>query len=290
VLPLKDGSARLTCLAFSPDSKRLAAGGEHVVRVWDLEARRLLRKISSGHCRAVYYSPDGTELFVQGWGALEAYRPDDGSFVRDRLPKRRPDRHVGCVSADGHAFLHYTATNSLARYRLADARLLWEKRFDEGYFSEFDVMACSRDGRLVACSNPHGRLYLHDAGTGRRWREVKGPGVWVKAVALSPDAGLVAWCATSHLYLWRLDPPAEVRHHSVGRTHFLAVAFHPSGEFFATANGDGKIDYWDAHTGAHQQAFDWGVGKINGVAFDANGDRAACCGEAGKVVVWDVDR
>ena len=77
--------------------------------------------------------------------------------------------------------------------------------------------------------------------------------------------------------------------HRLGRTHFLSVAFHPSGDFFATANGDGKVDYWDGHTGEHRQAFDWQVGMLNDVVFDPTGDRAACCSQSGAVVVWDVD-
>ena len=39
-----------------------------------------------------------------------------------------------------------------------------------------------------------------------------------------------------------------------------------------------------------RESFDWEVGKLNAVTFDANGDRAACCSQTGDVVVWDVDR
>ncbi len=60
--------------------------------------------------------------------------------------------------------------------------------------------------------------------------------------------------------------------------------------FLATANGDGKIDYWDATTGERRESFDWGVGKLYDIAFDAAGDRAATCSVKGDVVVWDVDR
>ena len=79
-------------------------------------------------------------------------------------------------------------------------------------------------------------------------------------------------------------------HHALGKTHFLGIAWHPSGAFFATANGDGKIDYWDAQTGQRRESYDWGVGKLNAVVFDPAGDRAACCSERGDVVIWDVDR
>lgn len=290
---LKGSSARLNCLTFSPDGKRLAVGGEHVVRVWDLDTRRLL-EVSCGPSRSVYFSADGADLFVQGWKGLHPYCLGDGSYAPDRLPARRRNRNVGCVSADGHAFLHYELDegyrSDMALYRLADAKLLWEKRFKEGYSTIYNIMAFSRDGRVVAYTNPNGRVYLQDARDGTVLRRIEGPGAWVKAIALSPDAGLVAWCSASHLFLWRIDPLGEIRRHSLGRTHFQSVEFHPSGEFLATANGDGKVDYWDARTGEHRQAFDWGVGKLNGVAFDPTGDRAACCAQSGNVVIWDVDR
>jgi WD40 repeat protein len=60
--------------------------------------------------------------------------------------------------------------------------------------------------------------------------------------------------------------------------------------FFATANGDGKVDFWDSATGERRESFDWGIGKVRCVVFDRAGDRAACSSEAGDVVIWDLDR
>jgi hypothetical protein len=50
------------------------------------------------------------------------------------------------------------------------------------------------------------------------------------------------------------------------------------------------VDFWDAATGQRRESFDWGVGKLNDIAFDPAGDRAAVCSNSGQVVVWDVDR
>src|SRR4029079_17652529 len=131
---------------------------------------------------------------------------------------------------------------------------------------------------------------VRDTRMGATWWEPTANPLPVKSVALSPDGRFVAWSASAHLYLWRLDPLEAVAHHSVGGTHFLAVAYHPSGDFFATVNGDGKVDYWDGRTGERRESFDWQVGKLHDVVFDATGDRAACCSKTGEIVVWDVDR
>ena len=38
-----------------------------------------------------------------------------------------------------------------------------------------------------------------------------------------------------------------------------------------------------------RESFDWGVGRVREVVFDAAGHRAACGSRSGTVVVWDVD-
>jgi WD40 repeat protein len=151
-------------------------------------------------------------------------------------------------------------------------------------------LAWSSDARLLAAGLMNGQVKVYDAATGKEaatFGEAGGP--TVNAVALSPGGAAAAWCACTHLHFHR---PAEgvSAHHALGKTHFLSVAWHPSGAFFATANGDGKIDYWDAQTGQRRESYDWGVGKLNAVVFDPAGDRAACCSERGDVAIWDVDR
>src|SRR5262249_49866270 len=136
----------------------------------------------------------------------------------------------------------------------------------------------------------HGSIWARQAATGARPVEVGGAASGLTVIAVSPDGRRLACAAGGQLPLLALHPHrVAVARHQPGRTHFLPVAFHPSGGFFATANGDGKIDYWDARTGEHRQAFDWKVGKLYDVVFDPTGDRAACCSKTGQIVVWDVD-
>jgi WD40 repeat protein len=58
----------------------------------------------------------------------------------------------------------------------------------------------------------------------------------------------------------------------------------------ADGQGDGTVDTWDTRTGERRDSYDWKVGKLNGIAFDTTGDRAAACSATGKIVIWDVDR
>ncbi|MGL4555604.1 MAG: WD40 repeat domain-containing protein [Gemmataceae bacterium] len=170
-------------------------------------------------------------------------------------------------------------------YRLSDFEPLWRANG----VNLTTALACTPDGRTVAAGTGFGPVRVFRDG-----RELPcdlHAGVEVKAVAVSPAGDAVAACALTHLWLWRLMPEAEeVAHVRLGKTHFRGAAWHPSGAFFATVNGDGAVDYWDARTGARRESFDWKTGKLHAVTFDDAGDRAACCALNGKVVVWDVDR
>src|SRR5262249_39746315 len=145
-------------------------------------------------------------------------------------------------------------------------------------------------GDRVLCGSLTGHILRYEVATGNAVEFYRPDNsCTVKAIAVSPDGGSAAWAADTHLYFARLWPFELIAHHKLGKTHFLSVAFHPSGRFFASVNGDGKVDFWDAITGQHKQAFDWGIGKLHDVAFDADGHRAACCGKSGEIIVWDVD-
>jgi len=56
---LNGHAAKVTCLAFSPDGKLLAAGGrDKTIRLWDPASGAEVRAIAS-HAHAVAFSPDG---------------------------------------------------------------------------------------------------------------------------------------------------------------------------------------------------------------------------------------
>jgi WD40 repeat protein len=173
----------------------------------------------------------------------------------------------------------------LACFATNEREQLWQHTLGTSPFS----LGFSSDGRTLVSGCEGGLVQLRDAGTGNVRQELSSGGSAVKAVALSPDGRTVAWAAGRHLWFWQIDPPLELAHHHLGPSQFLSVNFHSSGRFFATANGDGKIDFWDAQTGRHRKAFDWKIGKLHDVVFDATGDRAACCSKTGQIVVWDVD-
>ena len=263
------------------------------MQVWDLAAKGLDRELSTGASSnesVMFLSAARLGVVVTG-GKLATFDLSDGG-KRGELPLGDDPRvRAAAVSPDGKriclALMALTACRTLP-----DLAPAWDLPEDkEAHLTWPLSLGWSLDGRCLAMGRFDGIVTLHDGATGKEQGRLGEKG-WPQAasVALSPDGGALAWCATANLRIHGLARSRLRTHHQFGKTHFLAVAWHPSGAFLATANGDGKVDYWDAATGERRESFDWGAGKLNAIAFDATGDRAACCGKSGEIVVWDVDR
>jgi WD40 repeat protein len=288
--------ASLTCLAFSSDSRTLAASGYGgCVQLWDLDSHQLRRTLVTGWWKheRLFFSSDGRELFVLSCYDIHRFNLSEGERVSKDPQQQTQGALAAAVSPDGRSmclgvFGVPGRRPALAQFTLPDFDPVW--RQSEVGPEQVSALAYSGDSRLLASGFSQGRVTVCDTRTGATWWEPTGNETTVRSIALSPDGKFVAWSAATQLHLWRLDPLEQILRHSLGRTFFLSVAFHPSGDFFATANGDGKIDYWDGRTGEHRQAFDWQVGKLSDVIFDPTGDCAACCSDTGAIVIWDVDR
>lgn len=275
----------INAVTFSPGGATLAAACDRgLVQLWDVTAQRLVSEIQTGHTRTMYAAVAG-DVIVTLQGKRAQLLDRRSGMPRGQVP-RGSRRDVGAAAVDpGGKCVALGLGPALAVYRLKSGKV-WE----EGSARAVTALAYSADGRRLAAGLDSGATSVYEASSGHWLGTVTaGPGA-VKAVALSPCGDRVAMCQGPTVSLHRPDSMEEVARQTVGRTHVHGVAFHPSGDFFATANGDGVVDYWDTATGKRRESFDWGVGKLNGVTFDAAGDRAACCSATGAVVIWDVDR
>lgn len=288
MLVLQGRKRALRCVAFSPDGTKVAAGGDDGT-LWLCDARpgtspEALSRGANVRYRGVCFTPDGQAVIGGAFGVLKwtlgprlTQRGLLGGYLTWSMD----------LSPDG-ARLVWTDGLQLRCLDVATGKAVWRRTLPG--VTVVHAVAFSREAAVLAAADRGGAVVRLDPDSGEDLGELARAPSGVTAVALSPDGRALACCATRNLLLWRLDPREEVARHVLGRTHFLGVAWHPSGRFFATANGDGTVDFWDAETGRHREAFDWKVGKLHAVAFSPDGDRAACCGESARVVVWDVER
>jgi WD40 repeat protein len=269
---------------FSPDGTRLLVGGERgAFAVWNLDNRKLEHQatVEGGVQQVCFWANE--VVLVRNY--YEIYRIPLGALggeVSSFLWLRNATAFA--YSLPQECLCQANHRRELVAYeRDLDAPPRWVvQRLPE----IASCLAWSGDGQTLAAGLVMGGFILFGADGQLIQEDLHSGGLMISAIALSPDGQTLVWAGGPRLYHRR---DGKTHSQSLGRTHFLGLAFHPSGAFYATAKGDGTVDFWDAHSGERRESFDWGLQKAWGITFDPSGDRAAACGKGGKVVVWDVD-
>jgi WD40 repeat protein/serine/threonine protein kinase len=247
------------CVAFSPDSRRLASacwGGTQTLTLWDVESGRRLHGWP-GHRSAnqVIFDPDG-RLLVSAGG-----------------DKRQNNGEV----------------------RIWDATTYEERLAIQLRKREVRGLAVSPDGQRLATSfveDPEVKVW--DMRTGRELLTFPGHTGGVNGVAFSPDGRWIA--SGSQIFNRRDKGEVKVWDSQTGRERFtfhgqvvaISVAFSPDSRRLASGDGDGILKLWDLATGQEALTLrEHGAGWVASVAFSPEGHRLVSAGHDGTVRVWD---
>jgi WD40 repeat protein len=273
VAVLPDHGNFVTGVAFAPDGRTLASiGSDSQVRVWDVaERRQRLSLPRQQNLNALAFFPDGRRL-AAGAGFINclAVHPDGTTIAAG----------AGQPSGRGHGVVRVwdlTAGAELPRLEVSDV------------------------GRWSVVHTPQHREYPDvKQGGGLRvvmfWRpgEIHPlPSLPLRhpplAIAFSPDGKSLASAAASTIRLW---DPARGYQRAVLKGHardVTTLAFTPVGRGLLSGSADRSVRLWDAESGRPRSGYRWPVGKVFSVVVSPDGLTAASAGDAGDIVVWDLD-
>jgi hypothetical protein len=159
---LEGHTGRVWAVAVSPDGRFIVSGSsDRTVKVWELESGRLLRSLE-GHTgkgvNAVAVSPDG-RFIVSGSDdrTVKVWELESGRLLRSL------EGHTGrvwavAVSPDGRFIVSGSEDRTIRAWEpeSRESRVLFWN--DAAIFS----LALSRDGRLLACGDAAGRVWMFD--------------------------------------------------------------------------------------------------------------------------------
>jgi WD40 repeat protein len=283
-------------VAFSPDRTLLASGsGDRTVKLWDLSSGAAVATWEKFGVMGVKvaFSPDGRWLAAINWDHVWVY--DVAARERVHMLGGNPAGWVQTIAftPDGRRLL---ATGQRGYW---DAWHAWDTRtWTESATPKLPVgrppvvaAAVSPDGGLLAGIGFH-ELLVWDLKKGKLLQAVDVQGsstVPNMTVAFSPDGATLLYGHTTAL---QAAEPATLR--PLGRLqlkakHFQGAAFAPDGGAIFTVSNEETVKTWLTTTWAAGPEFAWQAGKLKCVAVGPDGLRAACGGDKGKIVVWDVD-
>ncbi len=309
------------CLAFSPDSRRLAAAcRDWTIKLWDAASGRELEPLSGlrNHFERVAISSDGRYIASSSFGSelIQLWGQDV------RMLNAGTEVRAISFSPDGRLLASGCANYTVKLWEVATGQ---EVRDLGGHDGAVRNVAFSSDGRLLASAglykikvwdlatgrelrelptdprsggldlSPDGRLLverntLWDLTTGRPVRSLEHIGVHVNSIHFSPDGRLLASGSADkydNVKLWEVATGRELKG-VVGHNDFVTdVAFSPDGRFLASAGWDRTVKLWEVETGRELRAMTGYLNTVNALTFNPDGALLASAGWDGTIRIWD---
>ncbi|OBH98696.1 WD40 repeat domain-containing protein [Mycobacterium sp. E2733] len=279
----------ITGVAFSRDGRRIAAGDDQGMSLWNAETGQPIgEQTRLDGVRTVVLSPDGTRAVALRRDTAQILDAETGHPIGDPLKligivssvALSPDNaRIACGRKDGTIQIWDLNTGRPAGKWLA------------GHQDTVAAVAFSPDGSRIVSGSGDKTVRVWDAATGQPVGQQMTGGS-VHSVAFGPEGKRIAsGNGEGTIQLWTADASHAVGPPMTGHTGSVyAVAFSPDGTRIASGGEDKTVRLWNADTGqpvgrplvGHR----WTIGTV---AFSPDGKRVASGGGDRTVRLWSAE-
>ncbi|MGE3806673.1 MAG: c-type cytochrome domain-containing protein [Gemmataceae bacterium] len=217
----------ITALAFSPDSKKLVAGGQQELTVWDVASGKLEKRIYTRAERAY------AMLFL----------PDGKLVVAGARPGQEGDVVVYDLNAKGKEEGGVTVLDGVNDKAVRIAKLL---ESDDSVLA----LALTKDGKKLASGGVDRLVHVWDISGGvdkaKLEQKIENHADWVFGVAFSKDGKLLLTASRDKTAkVWDLEKKESLLTFPGHQAPVYAVGISPDGKIGYSAGADKQIRYWN---------------------------------------------
>ena len=285
---LREPRERVTSIAFSPDSTKIASGAGHDVKLWDVSTGKNIATFQGqkGAVESIAFSPDGTKLAV---GAAEGVK----------LLNILNGEHIDLLGAIWNLSVAFSPDGKTLASASGTGVRLWEVSTGKNLTAlqrhprVVNAVVFSPDGLTLASTSWSG-AEVWEVAAGKRITTLGELPNFAFSLAYSPDGtklvtGSYNLKSTEHtIKLWTVSTGENLATLHGHAGFVTTVAYSRDGKILASGSEDKTVKVWAAETGQNLATLQGHGESINSVAISPDGTKLASGSDDRTIRLWEL--
>ncbi len=288
-LELKGHEGGANCVAFSPDGKFIASGGEdNLVKIWNLETGENTLSLT-GHFKpvmAVVYSNQGDRLFSAGDRSIRIWSKEG---VEEKILTGHTT-FLWSLNIDKKD--NFLVSGSYDRqYHIWDFHKTEKSIEVDGHQKSVLAVNFSPDNKYIVSGSLDKTIKLWDFKTQELIKTFEGHSDNIYEIKFLPNSKyFVSASRDKTIRLWSVENGEIVKTYPGHKNGVVSIDISPNGKLLLSSSFDGEIKLWDIANANNLYTFNVPLQAVNCVRFSPDGNSFATASKDGNIRLWNIDK